>query len=108
MSIAVIAYDVNTRYDPVNPTRVGAMTGPDDHADLERRVEAGEWLTPGAAARFLGVGRTKVHKLLGDGTIGYRVKPGSRHRVCNPADLRKLRDEYDREHRPSVDPPPER
>ncbi len=62
-----------------------------DPADLERRLEAGEWLTPGQVAAVLGVGRTNVHEMLTARTIGYRLKPGrGQYRECNPIDVLKL------------------
>ncbi len=62
-----------------------------DPADLERRLEAGEWLTPGQVAAVLQIGRTTVHAMLRAKTIGHRKKPGlGQYRICNPADVKRL------------------
>ncbi|GAA0739204.1 helix-turn-helix domain-containing protein [Dactylosporangium roseum] len=60
-----------------------------DAAGLERRLNAGEWLTPGEAAKLLGVSRSKMHLMLVKGQIRTVNKPASRHRTCNPADVRR-------------------
>ncbi len=60
-----------------------------DVEDLRRRLDAGDWLTPGEVAKLLGVGRTKMHEMLKAGTIRWTTKPASRHRICNPADVRR-------------------
>jgi hypothetical protein len=60
--------------------------------EIERRVRAGEWPTPGDAAILLDVGRKTVDRMLTAGRIRYRVKPGTgQHRECHPDDvLREL------------------
>lgn len=60
-----------------------------DVEDLKRRLDASEWLTPGEVAKLLGVGRTKMHEMLGKNVIRWTTKPASRHRICNPADVRR-------------------
>jgi excisionase family DNA binding protein len=71
-----------------------------DVADIERRLDAGEWLRPGEVAALLGIGRTTVHRMLGAGTIGHRVRPGTgEQRECAPADVRRLLDERRQVHR---------
>lgn len=60
-----------------------------DVEELERRLDAGDWLTPGEAAKLLGVSRSKMHLLLKDGEIRSTTKPRSTHRICNPADVRR-------------------
>jgi hypothetical protein len=60
--------------------------------EIEARVKAGEWPSPGDVATLLDVGRKTVDRMLNAGLIRYRVKPGTgRHRECNPDDvLREL------------------
>lgn len=58
-------------------------------ADLERRLEAGEWLPIGAVAVLLGQGRTSVHRLATSGGIKYRRTLGGQRR-CDPEDVRRL------------------
>lgn len=71
----------------------------DDPAVLERRLDAGEWLSPGAVAVLLGVGRTTVHYRLEAGVIRYRLKGAGIQRLCNPEDVRRLLAEARAEHR---------
>jgi hypothetical protein len=52
--------------------------------EIERRVRAGEWPTPGDAAILLDVGRKTVDRMLTAGRIRYRVKPATLHRECRP------------------------
>jgi hypothetical protein len=66
-----------------------------ERRELERRVNAGEWLRPGEVAKLLGVsgrplGRTTIHRYLEAGDIGYRYRGGGTQRECDPADVRKL------------------
>lgn len=89
----VIANDPHGRYDASQPTEAGGMVNADVE-ELERRLDAGEWLTPGAAAKLLGIGRTKMHVMLDRGEIRSATKPGSKHRTCNPADVRRELDAY--------------
>jgi hypothetical protein len=62
--------------------------------EIEERVKAGEWPTPGDVATLLDVGRKTVDRMLraDPPVIRYRVKPGTgQHRECNPEDvLREL------------------
>lgn len=60
-----------------------------DTADLERRLNAGEWLLIGEVAAILGIGRATVHRMLVAGTIRHRTRPGSgSYRECHPGDVR--------------------
>jgi hypothetical protein len=87
---AVIANVRTDRYDALQPTRAGNMVNADKE-ELERRLNAGEWLTPGEVAKLLGVGRTTMHDMLErGGVIRWTTKPASRHRICNPADVRRV------------------
>lgn len=73
-----------------------------DASEIEQRLRAGgdeAWLRPGEVAALLGVGRTKVHDLLTNGTIGYKVKAGGIQRRCNPADVLRLLEDARRERR---------
>ncbi|GIJ51342.1 hypothetical protein Val02_82280 [Virgisporangium aliadipatigenens] len=71
-----------------------------DLAELERRLNAGEWLLPGEAAALLDVSRSTMVRLLNAGTIGHRKKPGAgQYRICNPSDVKRLLDDARREHR---------
>ncbi len=61
-----------------------------DTADLERRLDAGEWLLIGEVAALLGIGRATVHRMLVARTIRYRTRPGSgSYRECHPDDVRQ-------------------
>ena len=54
---------------------------------LERRVRAGEWLTPGEVAVLLGASRATVDRMLTaePPQLAYRFKPGTgRHREIQP------------------------
>lgn len=69
------------------------MTGVDDRA----------WPGPGEVVKLTGLGRTTLHRLLENGTIGYTRSPGG-HRRCNPDDVRKVLGELEREHRGEQEP----
>jgi hypothetical protein len=62
--------------------------------EIERRVRAGEWPTPGDVATLLSVGRKTVDRMLTarPPLIRFRIKSGTgRHRECHPDDvLREL------------------
>lgn len=59
-----------------------------DTADLERRLDAGEWLLIGEVAAVLGIGRATVHRMLTAGAIRYRTRPGAgSYRECHPHDV---------------------
>lgn len=60
-----------------------------DVTELERRLDADEWLTPGEVAKLLGVSRSKMHLMLKADEIRSMTKPASRHRICNPVDVRR-------------------
>lgn len=61
-----------------------------DIADLERRLNEGEWLLIGEMAALLGIGRATAHRLLVARTIRYRIRPGSgSYRECHPDDVRQ-------------------
>lgn len=117
MATAVIANTSNGGYAHRKFQRLRAVVmgdeqrakhPPEEVADLERRVRAGEWLKTGAVATLLGMGRTKVHTLVKAGVIGHRKIPGAPQkpqRECNPADVLKLLDERRRVfHGDSEDP----
>lgn len=60
--------------------------------EIERRLDAGEWLRPGDVAILLGVSRKTVDRMLPDQspTMRWRRKPGTgRHREVHPEDVRR-------------------
>lgn len=60
-----------------------------DSTDLQRRLDAGERLSPGEAAELLGIHRSTVDRMLKSGALAYYVKPGSgEHREVDPESLR--------------------
>jgi transposase len=61
----------------------------DDPAELERRLDAGEWLSTGEVAALLDVSRGSVHNWIASGQIGWKPKGGGVQRLCNPADVRQ-------------------
>lgn len=64
----------------------------DEPEELERRLNAGDELSPGEVAVLLRVGRTTVHAMLASGKIRYTETPGG-HRRCHPQDVRAALDE---------------
>jgi excisionase family DNA binding protein len=96
LTAAMIANGWDGLYAAITMARKSETT-PDVQAALEKRVEAGEWLRVGDAAKVLGVGRTKMHMLVSEGKIGYRFEPGSKYRQCNPADIKRLLDDSRKE-----------
>jgi hypothetical protein len=61
-----------------------------DPAELRKRLEAGEWLRPGDVAIAMGLSRSTVHRLLDDGQIGWKLRPGGKQRWCDPKDVVRL------------------
>lgn len=98
LTAATIANSWDGLYAAITMPRKSDTT-PDERAALEKRVEAGEWLRVGDAAKVLGIGRTKMHTLVSQGTVGHRLEPGSRYRQVNPKDIRRLLEEARRERR---------
>ncbi len=71
-----------------------------DIADLQRRLDAGDWLLIGEVGALLGISRATVDRMLVAGSIGHRIRPGSGGwRECNPADVRQHLTDRRREHR---------
>lgn len=89
MTAATIANGWDGLYAAITMPRKSDAT-PDEQAALEKRVEAGEWLRIGDAAKVLGISRSKLDLLLRASKIGYRLEPGSKYRKCNPADIKRL------------------
>ena len=65
----------------------------DDPAELLRRLEAGDWLLPGEVVALTGASRSTISRRMQDGTIGTRMRAGTKWRVCNPEDVRRLLEE---------------
>lgn len=101
---AVIAHSWLTRYSHLHTRKASRMTNQQKRAELEKRLEAGEWLPPGDVAIVLAISRSKATRMLSDGRIGFRFRPGSKYRVANPADVKRLLDESRQEHR-GAEPP---
>jgi excisionase family DNA binding protein len=96
VSLCVIADTLTTRYTSTSTATWDEDQVIEDQAALERRLDAGEWLSPGEVAKLLGQSRTTVHTLLKDGRIKYSLTTGGherQHRRCDPADVRRLLDE---------------
>jgi excisionase family DNA binding protein len=59
-------------------------------AEIERRLERGEWLRPGDVATLLSVHRMTIDRMIRAGRIRFRLVPGTgKHRECNPEDVRR-------------------
>lgn len=104
MTAAVIANDATDRYDRRNPTNRTPMDRDPEWLALKGRLDRGEWLPPGDAAKLLQVSRTKVHTMLRNHELRHRTKVGSKHRVIDPTHLRELLAEADRVIGPDQDP----
>jgi len=61
-------------------------------AQIEARLDAGEWLTSGQITTLLGRGRTTIWRRLQRGDIRSRQTPGG-HSEWHPKDVRKLVDD---------------
>lgn len=72
---------------------------PPDPAELERRLDAGEWLQPGDVAALLDTTRASIDRWIKAGRIGYRRRGPAGYRVLKPEDVRRELDEYRRERR---------
>lgn len=69
----------------------------DDAAEIERRLNAGEWLTPGEVGVLFGRDRTTIHRWLQQGWARTRKSFGG-HRVTNPDDVQLRLTEWREEH----------
>lgn len=67
-----------------------------DPAEILRRLEEGDWLRPSEVAAITGLGRTTIHRLSIERRLGFKETPG-KHRRYNPADVRKLLADLERE-----------
>src|SRR5262245_48724088 len=103
MSTAVIAHTWIGRYDHVTREREGDVATEQERAELEQRVRAGEWITPGDVAKLLDVSRSTASRLFVEGSIGFRKK--RRYRYGNPEDVLKVLAAYTTEHRGEPEPP---
>lgn len=70
--------------------------------EVERQLDAGVWLRPGAVAVLFGTDRFNVVRWINAGKISFRLTPGG-HRECNPEDVRTLLDDYRRVRRAGED-----
>lgn len=79
---------------PATIAAAATITTMDTAAQIEARLDAGEWLLPGEVAALLGVDRSTVIRayLLSDPPlIRYRRRPGrGGYRECHPADVRTV------------------
>lgn len=61
-----------------------------DRAELERRLNAGEWLQTGEVAVLLELGQKTIDRRIAAGQIKTRPKAGSTWRLCDPEDVKLL------------------
>ena len=71
----------------------------DKLAEIERKLDAGEWLRPGEVALLFDTTRTSIDRWIRAGRIAYRRRGPAGYRVLNPEDVRRELDEYRRERR---------
>lgn len=71
----------------------------EDLAEIERKLDAGEWLRPGQVAALFDTSRMSIHRWMDAGRIRYRRRGPRQDRVLNPEDVRRELDEYRRERR---------
>lgn len=68
---------------------------PPDPAEIERRLDAGEWLRPGEVAVLLKASRATIHRWIDVGRFRYRQR--GRIRFLRPEDVRRELDDFRRE-----------
>jgi hypothetical protein len=78
------------------------MSQPPDPAEIEARLDRGEWLRVGDVAALLNTSRWSVDRLLRSGAIGHRKHGGRGWRELDPVDVRRELDNYRRVHRGSA------
>lgn len=71
---------------------------PAEVADVQRQLDAGVWLRPGAAAKLFGTDRWQIDDWIKAGKFRYRRTVGG-HREVHPEDVRALLDERQRVYR---------
>ena len=71
---------------------------PAEVAAVERQLDAGAWLRPGAVAKLFGVDRYRVDDWVKAGKFAYRKTPGG-HRELDPRDVRRELDKRRQIHR---------
>jgi len=74
----------------------------DRAADIERRLDAGEWLRPGDVGVLFGRTRYAVDDWMNAGKLRFRRSPGG-HREAHPEDVRRLLDEQRQVHGGTAD-----
>lgn len=89
MTIAVIAPRLDALYARDTMPRKSDTT-PEQRIALQQRLDAGEWLRIGEAAKVLNLSRSKVDLMMKAGDIRTRLVVGSRYRECDPRDLQRL------------------
>lgn len=62
----------------------------DPRADLEARVNAGEWLRPTEVATLFDAGRSTIHGWIQRGVLTVRRHPVNKYRTVNPEDVQRL------------------
>lgn len=79
---------------PVVVTPAGSLVATNQRSiALERRLDAGEWMTIGDVVAVLGSSRTKVHNMMKSGLLPFRTKPGSKYRYCDPVAVKRVLEE---------------
>lgn len=86
----VIENDATDVYDRRNRAKRTLVDTDPEWQAIKARLDRGEWLSPGDAAKFLGISRTKVHLMLKNHELRHRTKVGSKHRVVDPAHLLRI------------------
>lgn len=76
---------------------------PPDPIDIERRLDAGQWLRPGEVAALLGASRATIHRWIDLGRFRYRKR--GRIRFLHPEDVRRELDAFRQEHQGGADGP---
>lgn len=91
-----------SRYDL--PKRWGCFVSDKSPEEIEQRLRGGEWLSPNLIAPLFPVDPKKVREWTENGTVRFRWRsPGSKYKLCDPADVIALLDEHRKVHRAGDD-----